>query len=111
VLSPFDPYDLIELKSIAGAVVIEGQVDSPKTAEEVRSYSRTGLFRKINRVASAKGAAGAQENVINRLTIKSPVQVNLHVKVAEVSRGVLESTQVLTGNQQFQIQVVLILEP
>lgn len=93
VLSPFDPYDLIELKSVGGAVVLEGQVDSPKTAEEVRSLAERFITQNQSS-ASNKGAAGAQQNVINRLTIKSPVQVNLHVKVAEVSRGVLNKLSI-----------------
>jgi pilus assembly protein CpaC len=87
LLTPFDPYDLIELKSIAGAIIIEGQVDSPKTAEEVRSIVNR-FISQDQPSSSAKGAV-APENIINRLTIKSPVQVNLHVKIAEVSRDVL----------------------
>lgn len=86
LLGPFDPYDLIELKSIGGAIVLEGQVDSPKTAEEVRSL--VDRFLQQNAPTGLTKGATAQENVINRLTIKSPVQVNLHVKVAEVARNV-----------------------
>src|SRR5438445_697881 len=32
MIAPFDPYGLIEIKSIPGAIVLEGQADSPKTA-------------------------------------------------------------------------------
>jgi len=92
LLTPFDPYGLIELKSIAGAIIIEGQVDSPKTAEEVRSI--VDRFISQAQPSSSTRGAVASQNVINRLSIKSPVQVNLHVKIAEVSRDVLNNLSI-----------------
>lgn len=81
MLSPFDPYDLIEIQSVSGAIVLTGQADSPKTAEEVVTITKNFL---------TKGSAAASGPVvINRLAIKTPVQVDLRVKIAEVSRTIL----------------------
>ncbi|MBY0502085.1 MAG: type II and III secretion system protein family protein [Alphaproteobacteria bacterium] len=91
LISPFDPYDLIELKSLPGSILIEGQADSPKTAEEVRSIVER--FMSQGSSASKSGDASLT-NVINRLTIKSPVQVKLHVKIAEVARDVLNKLSI-----------------
>ena len=91
LISPFDPYDLIELRSLPGAIVLEGQAESPKTAEEVRSIVERFLSQGST---SSKGGDTPQTNVINRLTIKSPVQVKLHVKIAEVARDVLNKLSI-----------------
>lgn len=96
LIAPFDPYDLIELQSLPGSILIEGQADSPKTAEEVRSIVEKFIIQSAS-AASNKGGGGGdaqQTNVINRLTIKSPVQVNLRVKIAEVARDVLNKLSV-----------------
>ncbi|MBI2707718.1 MAG: type II and III secretion system protein family protein [Proteobacteria bacterium] len=81
MLLPFDPYELVELQSVAGAIVLMGQVDSPKTAEEIVTVTKNFL---------TKGTTGsAAPTVINRLAVKTPVQVDLRVKIAEVSRSIL----------------------
>ncbi len=81
MLSPFDPYELVELQSVSGAVVLTGQVDSSKTAEEIVTITKNFL---------AQGTTAASgPTVINRLVIKTPVQVDLRVKIAEVSRTIL----------------------
>lgn len=36
MISVYDPYGLVEVKSIPGAIILEGQVESPKIAEEIR---------------------------------------------------------------------------
>ena len=112
MIAPFDPYDLVEVRSIPGAIVLEGQVDSPKTAEEIRSIAEkfvtktvgasnasTGGSSTSGSTSSGGGAAdkskgkgkSAEQTIINRLSIKSPVQVSLRVKFAEVSRTVFNS--------------------
>lgn len=88
MIAPFDPYGLVEVKSIPGAVILEGQVDSPKTSEEIRLIAEKFVGKSADKSGKQGGASGEQ-TVINRLTIQSPVQVNLRVKIAEVSRGVL----------------------
>lgn len=64
----------IRLASVGGSIVIDGTVDSASAAENVRSL--TERF------------AGAPEAVINRLGVTAASQVNLRVRVAEVSRDV-----------------------
>lgn len=82
MIAPFDPYGLVELRSIPGAIILEGQVDSPKTSEDIRSIAEKFLGKKDK---------GSELSVINRLSIKTPVQVNVRVKVAEVKRSVLNN--------------------
>ena len=64
----------ISLSSIENAVVIEGNVGNATTSEDVR--------RMAARVVGEKG------EVINRLAVSQPTQVNLRVRVAEISRDV-----------------------
>lgn len=64
----------ITLASVDGALVLDGVVPSASVAETVRRL--------------AANFAGNPEAVINRLGIDAPNQVNLRVRVAEVSREV-----------------------
>jgi len=64
----------IRLASVGGSIVIDGTVDTATAAENVRSL--------------AERFAGTKEAVINRLGVTAPSQVNLRVRVAEVSRDV-----------------------
>ena len=64
----------VTVSAIDGAVVIDGVVTSASTAESIRK-------------ATAR-IAGSDDAVINRLTVSTPNQVNLRVRVAEVSRGI-----------------------
>ncbi len=68
------PNSDISVASIDGSIVIEGTVKTATTAENLRS-----LVERF---------AGSKEAVINRLGVTSPSQVNLRVRVAEVSREV-----------------------
>lgn len=64
----------LQLASAGDSVVIDGIVDSASVAENIR------------RVAVA--AVGDPEKVILRLGVDAPTQVNLRVRVAEVSRDI-----------------------
>jgi pilus assembly protein CpaC len=64
----------ISLSSFEDAVVIEGSVGNATASENVR--------RMAARVVGEKG------EVINRLAVSQPTQVNLRVRVAEISRDV-----------------------
>ena len=64
----------ISLSSVENAVVIEGNVGNATASEDVR--------RMAARVVGEKG------EVINRLAVSQPTQVNLRVRVAEISRDV-----------------------
>ncbi len=88
MIAPFDPYGLVEIQSIPGAIILEGQVDSPKTAEEIRLIADKFVAKGTDK-SGDKGGKSSEQTIINRLAIKSPVQVSLRVKIAEVARGVL----------------------
>lgn len=65
----------VNVSSIGDAVVIQGTVRSPEMAENVR--------------ALAVRLAG-DNNVINRLSVRGPNQINLRVRIAEVQRSVIK---------------------
>jgi pilus assembly protein CpaC len=56
-----------------GAILLEGDVESPATAA------------RLQRLALA-AAGGKADGVVNQLRVRMPTQVNLRVRVAEVSR-------------------------
>lgn len=68
------PGQEIAVSSIDGALVLDGVVRSAAVAEDVRRM--------------AARFAGGDDAVINRLSVDAPSQVNLRVRVAEVSREV-----------------------
>ncbi len=69
------PEARVDVSSIGDAVVIQGVVRSAKMAENVRTL--------------ASRLAG-NDNVINRLSVRGPNQINLRVRVAEVQRSVIK---------------------
>lgn len=64
----------VQLASVGDTLVVDGMVDSITTAENIR------------RVAA--GAIGDPEKVMLRLGVNAPTQINLRVRVAEVSRDI-----------------------
>ncbi|MDX9861525.1 MAG: type II and III secretion system protein family protein [Rhodospirillales bacterium] len=64
----------IRISSIDGAVIVDGIVESASAAENVRRL--------------AESFAGGPEAVINRIAVTAPSQINLRVRVAEVSRDI-----------------------
>jgi pilus assembly protein CpaC len=66
--------DRVTVQSIDGGLVLSGSVADPATAENLRELATQIL--------------GDDEVVVNRLTIDAPTQVNLRVRVAEMSREV-----------------------
>jgi len=74
ILDELHPNSGVKLSSINGSIVLDGGVSSATESENIRRL--------------AAGFAGNADNVINRLGITGPNQVNLRVRVAEVSRGV-----------------------
>ena len=73
-ISQLHPESEIVVNSVGDTVVIDGVVSSASTAENIR------------RVAVA--AVGDPEKVMLRLGVDAPTQVNLRVRVAEVSRDI-----------------------
>ncbi|HTI87637.1 MAG TPA: type II and III secretion system protein family protein [Alphaproteobacteria bacterium] len=74
-LQQYVPGSRIEVSSVGDAVVLQGVVRSPEAAEDARVL--------------AVRLAG-KDNVINRLTVNGPNQVNLRVRIAEVRRSVIK---------------------
>lgn len=68
------PGQAVTVASIDGALVLDGIVPTAARAEDIRRL--------------AASFAGSPDNVINRLGVDAPNQVNLRVRVAEVSRDV-----------------------
>jgi pilus assembly protein CpaC len=75
-LRDYMPDAYIKASSLGDAVVLTGVVRSAKQAEDARSL--------------AARLAGGDANVINRIAVKGPTQVNLRVRVAEVSRATVK---------------------
>lgn len=70
------PGGRVAAMSIQGAIILTGEVDSPSQAEDAR------------RIALRFAGEGAE--IFNRLRIASPSQVNLRVRIAEVSREIIK---------------------
>lgn len=68
------PEEQIQVSSIDGALILDGSVGSAAAAEGIRRL--------------ATSFAGSPEAVINRVGIDAPNQINLRVRVAELSRDV-----------------------
>ena len=64
----------IEVRSIQGGLILSGTVASASESHDLASIAQAFL--------------GEEEKLINRLTIQGSVQVNLRVRVAEMSREV-----------------------
>ncbi|WP_226550968.1 type II and III secretion system protein family protein [Celeribacter naphthalenivorans] len=82
------PGGSFSVTEIGGAIVLSGSVDTIGEAEKVETVVRQ--------------LAGADATVVNSLSLNTPAQINLQVKIAEVSRTVTEdlgvSWNVLTGH-------------
>ena len=74
VLREMAPGAPLEVRSVDGGIILEGAVRDPTQAQELRDIAGRYL--------------GENETLINRLTVAAPTQVNLRVRVAEVSREV-----------------------
>ncbi|MBT4464402.1 MAG: type II and III secretion system protein family protein [Rhodospirillaceae bacterium] len=74
VLENFHPNSGVQVSSISSNLVLDGVVSSASVAEDMRRL--------------ALGFAGDEKSIINRLGVAAPNQINLRVRVAEVSRDV-----------------------
>ncbi|NKB59906.1 MAG: BON domain-containing protein [Alphaproteobacteria bacterium] len=66
------PDDMIDVRSVEGTVVMTGAVSSAEQAEDLRRLATRVL--------------GEKDEVINRVRVTGPNQVNLRVRIAEISR-------------------------
>ncbi len=74
ILDNLYPNSGIRISSINGSLVLDGEVSSALEAEDIRRL--------------AVGFTGDDKAVINRLSVTGPNQINLRVRVAEVTRGI-----------------------
>lgn len=74
VIDKLHPDSGVRISSINGSLVVDGAVSSASEAENIRRL--------------VAGFTGDEKTVINRLAITGPNQINLRVRVAEVTRGV-----------------------
>ncbi|HEX3862231.1 MAG TPA: type II and III secretion system protein family protein [Stellaceae bacterium] len=79
------PGENVQVSSVDNSLVLSGNVSSAGRAEKVRSLA-----------ASIVGAT--KGTVVNRLSVATPNQVNIRVKVAEVDRNVLKAIGINWNN-------------
>jgi pilus assembly protein CpaC len=70
------PNSRVTASTVDGSIVLDGLVDNPVQAQELRELGERFL--------------GEKESLLFRVRVASPTQVNLRVRVAEVSRDVLK---------------------
>jgi pilus assembly protein CpaC len=70
------PAHAVDVSSVNGSIVLDGEVDSPRAADDLRELASRYL--------------GEDEILLNRTRIGAPTQVHLRVRVAEVSREVIK---------------------
>jgi pilus assembly protein CpaC len=70
------PGSRVSASTIDGSIVIDGMVESPLQAQELRELATRYL--------------GNEETLLYRVKVAAPTQVHLRVRVAEVSRDVLK---------------------
>jgi pilus assembly protein CpaC len=70
------PTSRVTVTTVDGSIVVDGMVDSPVQAQELRELASRYL--------------GEEETLLYRVKVSAPTQVHLRVRVAEVSRDVLK---------------------
>jgi len=70
------PGSRLSVSTVDGSIVLDGGVESPLQAQELRELAERFL--------------GENETLLNRVRVAAPTQVHLRVRVAEVSREVLK---------------------
>lgn len=83
----------IEASSINGIIVLNGVADSPEEsaiAERMAKQAAMAGQRSGGGSSSSGGGRGNQVQIINRIKIATPTQVNLQVKIAEIGRSTLK---------------------
>ena len=79
------PTSPIEISSIGGLIVLQGNVGGPDEAAMAEQLARTVLNT---------------DRVMNSINVTQPTQVNLRVRIAEVSRSVIKQLGVAWENLQ-----------
>ena len=76
VLQTRFPHLTLQLSSAPGSLTVSGKVDDPRQADEI--------------VQTLTPYLQSKEQLINRMTIEQPLQVQLRVRIAEVDRNVTQ---------------------
>lgn len=86
LIEKISPLHRVEVTSLPEGILLQGTVDSAKTADDIKSVAQQFV-----------GASGV---VVNQLTLKKATQVNLKVRIVEIAKKVLKSMGV---NWQSQV--------
>lgn len=78
------PNDMVQVRSVPGGIVLEGNVESPAMAQNIKTIAEKYL--------------GKDQTLVNNVSVRSPVQVNLKVKIAEVNRSVINTLGINWSN-------------
>jgi pilus assembly protein CpaC len=70
------PDGIVDARAVDGSIVLAGHVQSPLEAEEARRIARPFV--------------GDDKELVNRIQVEAPNQVNLRVRVVEVSRDIIK---------------------
>lgn len=70
------PDEKITVRILNGMVVLSGIVERPETSEEIARL--------------AQDFVGENQTIVNRISVTTPTQVSLQVKIAEISRDVVK---------------------
>ena len=75
MIKGFSPHERVTIHPIPDGVLLQGTVETAKTAEDIRALTQRFV--------------GTQGSVVNQIKIKGATQVNLRVKIAEVTRTIV----------------------
>jgi pilus assembly protein CpaC len=95
----------ISVSAAGDTLVISGMVDDTQTAARVLELAAAFVRRPAQALEAAKGDKGmagavapaGSTRIVNFLNISAPQQVMLEVKVAEVSKTLLDKLEAVTG--------------
>lgn len=83
----FPDADISLEAAIPSGVIVRGSVDTPQDAKKVIDSVQTYIKTSIGGGATSLGGASeTSPNVVNQLKIRTPSQINIRVRVVEVSR-------------------------
>lgn len=80
----------IKVSSMNGVVVLTGFAKSPEESEVAERMAQQAARMGASGGSGGGGSSNKQVQVINRIKIATPTQVNLQVKIAEVGRSTLK---------------------
>lgn len=113
------PDAIFNAESTAGKLFLKGQVPTPSMAEKIVRLSE-GYVSSLAVSEASEGKEGAEtaapvnntddDELINQLLVTMPNQVNLRIRIAEVSRKVSNKLGIKWGSQGFGTGTFAFLE-